>query len=115
MREHERALSQIVDSEGGECQTKPRGLDRPAAKVSEIGIKRFGTGNGEKHEPQCCEADQTVGGQKCCAMDGVECCENSRLLSNPAQARDRQDREPQHYDGAEESSHFCRSTALHDK
>ena len=42
-------MAEIVQRQGREHHTRPRGLDRQPAKVAHIGIERLGAGNGEEH------------------------------------------------------------------
>src|SRR3981189_580979 len=67
--QNERALSQIVQRQRRQYNDKPGGLDRPFAKVPEVGIERLGSGNGEKHRAERNEADNTMMQHE---RDGVE-------------------------------------------
>ena len=49
--QHQRALAEIVQREGREHHADPGGLDRPAAKMTHVGIERLGTGTARNTLP----------------------------------------------------------------
>src|ERR1700675_1530802 len=53
----ERALREIVEDQRREPQTKPRGLDRLAAEMPEVGVERFPSGYGQEYESESHQAD----------------------------------------------------------
>ena len=68
------SLAEIIYQQRWENEKKPRQLDGLAAKVTEIGIKRLATSDGEKHQTQCNKADMAVlhqKGQSIARIDGA--------------------------------------------
>ena len=62
--EHERALAEIVERQRRKHQHQPGGLDRGAAEMAEIGIKRLGSGHREEHRAQRDQPDDAVAEQE---------------------------------------------------
>ena len=60
MGKDQRALPQIIDRQRRQHQRDPSHLDRPAAEMSEIGIERLGSGDGEEHGAEREQADHAV-------------------------------------------------------
>src|SRR5438045_1541858 len=54
------AMTQIVQRQRRQDDEKPGSLDRPFAKMPEVGIQRLGTGDSEKHRAQRDEANDAV-------------------------------------------------------
>ena len=57
---HQRALPQIIERQRRQHQREPGDLDRSAAEMPEIGIERFGAGDGEEHRAEREQADDAV-------------------------------------------------------
>ena len=60
MRQHQRALAEIVDQQRRQHEPEPGALDRLAAEMAEIGIERLAAGDGQKHRAERDQADVAV-------------------------------------------------------
>ena len=69
MRQHQRALAEIVDQQRRQHEAEPGALDRPAAEMAEIGVERLAAGDGEEHRAERDQADVAVRRHE---ADGVE-------------------------------------------
>ena len=56
----ERSLPEVVEDERRENDEEPTRLDRPTAKVAEIGIERLTTGDDEEHRPEDEKATKSI-------------------------------------------------------
>jgi hypothetical protein len=52
LREHEGALAEVVEQQGGEREPEPGEADRPAAEMAEVGVERLGAGDSQHHAAQ---------------------------------------------------------------
>ena len=70
--DQQRALPEIVQRQRRQHDEQPGGLDRALAEMAEIGIKRLGAGDGEKHRAQRHETDDAVMNHEGDGMDRIE-------------------------------------------
>ena len=78
---NKRALPEIIQRQRRQHDEQPGGLDRPLAEMAEIGIERFGAGDGEKHRAERDEADDAVMEHE---GDGVERIERQQAPRDAA-------------------------------
>ena len=60
MRQHQRALAEIIDQQRRQHEAEPGALDRLAAEMAEVGIERLAAGDGEEHGAERDQADVAV-------------------------------------------------------
>ena len=58
--QHQRALAEIIDQQRRQHEAEPRGLDRLAAEMAEVGIERLAAGDREKHRAERDQPDRAV-------------------------------------------------------
>ena len=88
-------------------------LNGLAAEVAEVGIERFGAGDGEEDETEHGQPDEAVVEQEACAVPRVERDEHVRVIEDVDEAADGEGDEPHDGDRPEIFGDvaLCRATA----
>ena len=84
--QHQRALAEVVQHQRGQHEDEPRGLDRQAAEMPHVRVKRLGPGDGEEHRAQHHEADEAVTEQELQAVDRIERQKDARQIMDVQRA-----------------------------
>ena len=71
MRVDQRALPQIIERQRRQHEAEPGDLDRRPAEMTEVGIERFGAGDGKEHGAEREQPDDAVMQQKCTPWNGL--------------------------------------------
>ena len=111
--QHQRTLAEIIDQQRRQHEEEPPGLDRFAAEMTEIGIKRLAAGDREKHRAQRHQSDGAVRQQELDAVPGIDRRQHRRIVADVNDAQHRNGCEPYHHDRPERGSDPRRATALH--
>src|SRR5262249_57854898 len=109
------AWAEIVHRQRGQNQADPRGLDRLAAEMTEVGIERLGTGHGEKHCAEGDKANDAMRGQEFDGVDRIKGQQDFQIAEDKYESRNGDRNEPQRGDRSEESCNFRGATRLNGK
>ena len=113
MRQHQRALPEIVDEQARQHEEEPRGLDRLAAEMAEIGVERLAAGDRQEHCAEDHQPDHAVGQQEADAVPRVHRRQHRRIVADVHQPHHAQGEKPDDHDRAESAGHQRRAAALH--
>ena len=113
--ENERALAEIVQAQRRKHEQYPDRLNRCAAKMTHVRVKRLGPcyrkEDGAKHD----ETEEAVAKQKFQAMDRIEGEKDAWCIADMGRAQDPDHQKKNRHDGAEEGSDMRGSSPLRPK
>jgi hypothetical protein len=92
--DHKSALPQIIQCQRRQHDEEPRGLDRPLAKMPEVGIERLGSGDREEHGTERNKPDHSVMKHECDGQHGIERQQDFGMLHDRNNGSDRDHAEP---------------------
>ena len=110
---HKRALPEIIDQQRRKNEAEPRGLDRLASEMPEIGIKRLAAGHRKKDEAERDQRDLAVPEHELERVIRIDRQQHMRIVANMHGAEDRDHHKPHDHDRAEERRHPGGASALH--
>ena len=113
MRQHQRALAEIVDQQRRQHEPEPGALDRLAAEMAEIGIERLAAGDGQEHRAERDQADVAVGRDEADGIDRIDGRKHREVVAKVHGAGDRDGDEPDQHHRAEEARDPRGAAALH--
>ena len=111
--QHQRPLAEIIDDQRRQNEEQPGDLNRLAAEMAEIGVKRLGAGDGKKYGAQRQQTDKAVADQEAQGKHRVEGEQYLRVAGDRHHAGDGQCDEPDAGYGAEEGGHLRGAARLH--
>jgi hypothetical protein len=94
MAQHKRALTEVVQDQGGQHKDEPVQANWPSSKMAHVGVERLGARHGEEYRSKGQEADPTMAGQKAQGKSRVQCREHDGVLYHLRQPRHGQHYEP---------------------
>ena len=115
MRQHQRALPEIIDQQRRQHEAEPGALDRPPAEMAEIGIERLAAGDGQEHRAERDQADVAVGCDKAHRIGRIEGGEHREIVAQMHGAHHRDRDEPHQHHRTEEGRNLGGAAALHGK
>ena len=110
--QQQRALTEVVEQEGGQDQREPRQTNRPLSEVAHIGVQRLAAGDRQKHRAQHREAVQPVRLEEDEGVDRVDRGEDDRLPDDPGHTEGRDRDEPQHHHRTKQPADQMRAVLL---
>ena len=113
MRQHQRALAEVVQEQRRQHEEQPRGLDRLAAEVAEIGVERLPAGDDQKHGAQRHETDVRMRADELDRVPGIDRRQHARIVADMREAEHRQRQEPDDHHRPEGGRDHRRAAALH--
>ena len=115
IRQHQRALAQIVQNQRRQHQDYPGRADGSLPEVAHIRIEGLGARHGQEHAAQDDEAQEPVVGQKDSTVVRRQCPEDREVVKDVINAQRGQRQEPQRCDRPEVAGHAGRAPRLHQK
>jgi len=112
MLEHQRPLPQIIEHQRREDEHEPGELDRLAAEMAEVGIKRFRPRDRQEHRPQHDDSQELLPPEEADGVPGVEGGEDTEIVGDVEKPSERHGDEPEHRDRPEELRHDARTVRL---
>ena len=113
MRQHQRALPEIVDQQRRQNEAEPGALDRLPAEMAEIGIERLAAGDGKKHRAERDQADVAVRRHEADGVDGIDGGKHREIVADVHGAGDGDGDEPDQHHRTEEGRDPRGAAALH--
>ena len=111
--EDQRALAQIVENQRGEDERDPRHLNRLAAEMAHVCVKRLRPCHRKENGAQHDEADDAVREQEGQRVVRVERIQDAHLVADVQKPEDGEHKEPYEHDRPEPSGHARRAVPLH--
>src|SRR5262245_25661611 len=96
-------LREIVENQRRKYQTEPRGLDRLAAKMSQVGGERFPSIHCRENKPECHQADLAVVTEKGNRMERIDRRKQAWIVEQMWDSRAGNCQEPQDHHRTKES------------
>ena len=96
MRQHQRALAEIVQHQRRQHQTEPGKPDREAAEMAHVGVERLAAGHRQHHRAQRDEGHQRVVGNEVRRVGRRHRDQHHRVIEDLLRAQRDQHREPDH-------------------
>jgi len=112
MSQNQRALSEIIEKQGGEDEGKPRNANRPTPEVTHIRIQRFGPRHCQHHRTEKNECSKPMRDEELDSIPWVHCLQYFRRNCNLCNAKQSDRREPHSHDGTEDPADFRRPFLL---
>jgi len=113
--ENKRALTEIVQQQGGQHIRAPGDPDRPLAEVSHVGVDALGAGDGKHHRAQRQKPGNAIVDEKSQRVRGIDCLENGWSARDVHHTQQCQHGEPQHRDRPEQSADAGGALLLNDE
>ncbi len=112
MRQHHRALAEIIEHQARQHQSQPCKTDRAAAKMAHVGVKRFRARHRQEHRAHHHKTQAGMRGDELERIHRVHRTEDGGIIFEMDRAKHAHGDEPHRRDRAEDCADFAGAPAL---